>query len=168
MTGVRQGFYRSSGHDSSMPGKWLPFDEIAGGWLNKTEYVQIPKGDLLGLHRYGTQGMKQISNALDDLQLPRGQKVELGADSTGFSTASTRASPLRPSSGPAPKGSKPAYAVRAHPARMRRRLGWAVRDQAETSGGGAYRVRATRAESMWATMCPASRPTPPTSAELSE
>ena len=80
MTGVRQGFYRSSGHDSSMPGKWLPFDEIAGGWFNKTEYVQIPKGDLLGLHRYGTQGMKQISNALDDLQLPRGQEVELGAD----------------------------------------------------------------------------------------
>jgi RHS repeat-associated protein len=70
----RQGFYRSTGTSSGMPGRWLPFDEIleheliyAKGWVNKGEYVR--PGDSR-LHRFGSEEFRSISDALTGQNIP--------------------------------------------------------------------------------------------------
>lgn len=80
-----QAFYRSTGDNSGMKGKWLPVDEFqpADGWLNKSEYLQGKLGDKNNpLHRVGNEEFGEISNELSDLDeaglLPPGQKVPPG------------------------------------------------------------------------------------------
>ena len=70
----RQGFYRSTGRSSGMPGTWLPFDEIfehdlrySKGWFNKGEYVR--PGDSR-LHRFGSEEFKAISETLTSRNIP--------------------------------------------------------------------------------------------------
>jgi RHS repeat-associated protein len=81
-TQERQPFYRSSGNNSGMPGRWLPFDGLGGNprmpddWLNKTRFTSgggFPQGH--PLHRFGSVANMWISNALEALGLPMGQDV---------------------------------------------------------------------------------------------
>ncbi len=72
----RQGFYRSTGVNSGMRGQWLPFDEISGGWINKTQYVQPPGPGRTPLHRFGSDELRDISNALTAENLPRGNPLQ--------------------------------------------------------------------------------------------
>lgn len=65
--GQRQGFYRSSGRNSGMPGAWLPFDGLdLAGWFDKQAYVHHPlvRGVPESLHRFGTKRLKAASEWL--------------------------------------------------------------------------------------------------------
>ena len=71
-----QGFYRSTGHNSKMPGKWLPFDGIMNigfcrNWFDKTEYC-IPKVQA-DLNRFGTVILMKWSSELEVMALPPGK-----------------------------------------------------------------------------------------------
>ena len=73
--GVAQLFYRSSGANSGRPGVFFPFDGLimAGDvpvWFNKRRFVLEDEGH--PLDRYGTQEMKDISDALALLNIPQG------------------------------------------------------------------------------------------------
>ena len=90
-SGVRQGFYRSTGNNSGMPGAWLPYDEHLGHLINKYSYTEaggFPEGDVL--HRFGSMENLEISNALGHLNLPPGgiplnssEQVNIMLDLTG-------------------------------------------------------------------------------------
>lgn len=59
--GKRQGFYRSSGRNSGLPGEWLPFDGLAlNGWFDKSRFIRRDVGEIW-LHRFGTPEMMQLS-----------------------------------------------------------------------------------------------------------
>jgi len=77
----RQAFYRSSGVNSGMRGKWFPFDEILpwDGHLHKETYTQGP-GLKMGspLHRLGSEEFAQISKKLGELPIPEGYQVPAG------------------------------------------------------------------------------------------
>lgn len=74
----RQGFYRSSGKSSRMPGQWLPFDEqfehdlvYGKGWFNKGEYIR-PEDPL---DRFGSEEFRAISDALTGLNIPASNRI---------------------------------------------------------------------------------------------
>lgn len=74
----RQGFYRSTGNNSGMPGAWLPFDEM-GANVNKwgyTEMAGFPEGT--PLHRFGNEEFQSISNELGNMDIPTGAPLESG------------------------------------------------------------------------------------------
>lgn len=61
-----QPFYRSTGRNSGMPGKWLPFDGIVPVhiWFDKHRFCHgIQKDD--PLYRYGEQHYKEAGAELD-------------------------------------------------------------------------------------------------------
>jgi hypothetical protein len=73
----RQAFYRSTGQNSGMPGRWLPFDEVTNippqlrDWFNKAGYTEgIPVG--APLHRVGTPEFARISDALTEMNIGAG------------------------------------------------------------------------------------------------
>lgn len=66
-----QPFYRSSGHNSGLPGIWLPFDGISfqnSLWFSKNRYLQP-------IHRFGTQELKNISDWLSTIDIPEGKTI---------------------------------------------------------------------------------------------
>lgn len=71
-SGEKQGMYRSSGYNSNMPGKWLPFDGIIGGvWFNKIRFVKYYNPNLPPhLERFGTEELLDISKELEDVAIP--------------------------------------------------------------------------------------------------
>jgi RHS repeat-associated protein len=74
----RQGFYRSTGNNSGMPGAWLPFDEM-GANVNKwgyTEMAGFQEGE--PLFRFGNQEFRDISNELGNMDIPVGAPVQSG------------------------------------------------------------------------------------------
>ena len=76
---TRQPFYRSTGRNSGMPEKWLPFDGVLPedgtwkGWFIKDRFGGDNRAD--PLYRYGTEELKAIGNRLDELPIPRGRDV---------------------------------------------------------------------------------------------
>lgn len=72
--------YRSSGHNSGMPGVWLPFDGIArqGTWFDKTAYC-FPVSDI---HRFGTQELKDLSDELGVINIPMGEEASYATINT--------------------------------------------------------------------------------------
>ena len=73
----RVAFYRSSGANSGMRGTWLPFEGEAGQRMLKFG-ENFPEGHRL--HRYGTEEMRNVSNRLGEMDIPRGAiEVEWGA-----------------------------------------------------------------------------------------
>lgn len=73
---LKQGFYRSSGKNSDMPGVWLPFDGVgfhpgSGLWFDKKRFATKDK-----LHRFGTQQLKDISQELTNMNIPSGEVVD--------------------------------------------------------------------------------------------
>lgn len=71
--GKKQGFYRSSGESSGMPGTWLPFDGIGrlvGIWFDKITYCGHNRDS--NLNRFGTQRLKNISDQLGAMDIPQG------------------------------------------------------------------------------------------------
>ena len=75
----RQGFYRSDGTNSGMPGRWLPFDEYTAGQINKFDYTQRPgleKGT--PLHRFGSEEYRSISDELTNANIPEGAPLRSG------------------------------------------------------------------------------------------
>ena len=65
-----QPFYRSTGNNSRMPGRWLPFDGIfrdshAKPWFDKARFC--PEGDL---ERFGTLALKDLSDQLSKEEIP--------------------------------------------------------------------------------------------------
>lgn len=72
-----QPFYRSSGANSFMPGRWLPFDGLrCDGWFDKRRFAVDKYGNGDALHRFGTEEMRLISEGLVD------EKIEQGAEDT--------------------------------------------------------------------------------------
>jgi hypothetical protein len=74
----RQAFYRSSGFNSGMPGRWFPVDEFfpGSGWWNKAAYTQGPGLEPgAPLHRLGTPEFARISMRLGRMSIPTGQEV---------------------------------------------------------------------------------------------
>jgi hypothetical protein len=83
-----QGFYRSEGVNSGMPGRWLPFDEVferdafhSEGWVNKMRYTEmggipkrLPNGEPNPLHRFGNEENRNISDALGGMNIPPGER----------------------------------------------------------------------------------------------
>lgn len=74
--GSTQGFYLSTNVEAK--NQWLPFDGIisianARPWFNKTNFHQIPKTD--HLYRYGTEELKQLSQILENNQIPEGKEA---------------------------------------------------------------------------------------------
>lgn len=67
--GTRQPFYRSTGQNSKMPGKWLPFDGIAkqGAWFHKSRFCAWPVPNRL--HRLGTDELAEVSIALGNIPI---------------------------------------------------------------------------------------------------
>ena len=81
LSGKAQGMYRSTGQNSAMPGRWLPFDGVTSPygqeWFNKARYVreyhpQIPPH----LQRFGTEEIKKLSDYMSTLAIPIGQVVD--------------------------------------------------------------------------------------------
>jgi len=74
----RQGFYRSTGNNSGMPGTWLPFDEM-GANVNKWGYTEMA-GFQEGtpLFRFGNQEFRNISAELGQMDIPMGAPVQNG------------------------------------------------------------------------------------------
>lgn len=70
----KQGFYRSSGKNSGMEGRWLPFDGVGsrgGLWFDKSKYCHNLKDGLL--YRFGNELLLGISNELANLDIPVGE-----------------------------------------------------------------------------------------------
>lgn len=81
----RQAFYRSTGINSKIIGKWFPVDEIrpADGWFNKASYTEGPGlGEGMPLHRIGNAEFAKISEELTAMTIPRGQQVPSGRTET--------------------------------------------------------------------------------------
>lgn len=82
-SGEIQPFYRSSGKNSRLPGAWLPFDGIQilritrhaeHTWMDKQRFTERPSlQEGTPLHRYGTDELKQISEALGSMDIAEGQ-----------------------------------------------------------------------------------------------
>jgi hypothetical protein len=86
-----------------MPGAWLPFDEVLpetmGGWINKWRFTDpqhggVAEGDPSGLHRFGTEENRDISNTLGTMTIPPGRpatpsEVNDWLDSNGVPTTPT-------------------------------------------------------------------------------
>ena len=70
--GDRQPMYRSSGFNSGMPGKWLPFDGIyLGAWFDKSAYCTprvTPE-----FQRTGTPELVEIGSMLGSLDIEDGR-----------------------------------------------------------------------------------------------
>lgn len=70
--GERQGFYRSSGRNSGMPGKWLPFDGVAllmgSTWFDKENYLGVGE-----YFRVGSAKLLAASLELGSLDIPAGR-----------------------------------------------------------------------------------------------
>ena len=66
--GSLQPFYRSTGENSGMPGRWLPFDGFGGppskSWYRKDRYGQGEFARGTPLHRFGSEENKTISDLL--------------------------------------------------------------------------------------------------------
>lgn len=74
--GKWQGFYRSSGRNSGLKGIFLPFDGISSGpWFIKNRFCG-PGIDEKGLHRYGTEENKLISEKLGKEKIPEGAAAD--------------------------------------------------------------------------------------------
>ena len=74
--GSKQGFYRSTGHNSGMPNTWLPFDglvTVPHGWFDKTKYCRrnLPPY----LQRFGTELLASVSKRLGAANIPTGEEV---------------------------------------------------------------------------------------------
>ncbi len=70
--GALRPMYRSTGHNSGMPGTWLPFDGIKyrGSWFDKTMYctpVALPE-----FQRFGDQATKDLSELLSTMDISEG------------------------------------------------------------------------------------------------
>ena len=81
--GELQPFYKSTGVNSKRPGVWLPFDSISlFSHFRKSRYSHgiDADGDKLNtdhpLHRYGSEELKAISEALADIEIPDGFELE--------------------------------------------------------------------------------------------
>jgi hypothetical protein len=94
-SGKRQAFYKSTGRNSYMPGKWLPFDGITFGVIDGTPMIYLfskgayttgkdSEGRDLGrsdnpLNRYGTPELKEIGEQITSLNragmIPKGEKT---------------------------------------------------------------------------------------------
>lgn len=79
----RQPFYRSSGHNSGLPGEWLPFDGlnayagcIPSLWFDKDAYMQgMCRMRGHPLYRLGNEALADLSRQLKALNIGRGQPV---------------------------------------------------------------------------------------------
>jgi RHS repeat-associated protein len=84
-----QGFYRSEGVNSGMPGRWLPFDEVferdtalgSEGWVNKGRFTEmngvpkrLPDGQPNPLYRFGSEENRDLSDALGRTNIPPGER----------------------------------------------------------------------------------------------
>lgn len=68
---LRQGFYRSTGKNSGMAGVWLPFDGVSwifNYWFDKNRFCENCE-----LVRYGNSELKEISDYLGTLDIPKGE-----------------------------------------------------------------------------------------------
>ena len=81
----RQPFYKSTGRNSHKPDTWLPFDGVmypeSIEWFDKQAYG---RGREHPLHRYGTEELKQVSDALAGMEIPQGTEVKSGMDVNFF------------------------------------------------------------------------------------
>jgi RHS repeat-associated protein len=84
-----QGFYRSTGTNSGMSNQWLPFDELIpkkgfykDRFTGEGRYAgqHVPKE----LERYGTQELKDIGEALDQMDIPAGTEFKTIAEGNEF------------------------------------------------------------------------------------
>jgi hypothetical protein len=69
---IVQPMYRSNGHNSGMPGTWLPFAGIAMGALDKTNYC-VPAVESK-FHRFGNQELKDLSDELGVMEIETGKE----------------------------------------------------------------------------------------------
>jgi len=68
---LRQGFYRSTGRNSRMPDVWLPFDGV--GWIFNYWFDKQRFCENCELVRYGNSELKEISDYLATLDIPKGE-----------------------------------------------------------------------------------------------
>lgn len=83
-SGKRQPFYKSTGRNSGMPGRWLPFDGI---W---PECPAFPRGWFINdryagpIHRYGTEALRMASEAIEASHPPSGSPLATADAVNGF------------------------------------------------------------------------------------
>jgi hypothetical protein len=73
----RQAFYRATGKNSGIKGRWLPFDELVpqmGSYVNKSAYIEGVEGT--PLERFGRPELKSISEQLGAMDLPQGGELQ--------------------------------------------------------------------------------------------
>ena len=75
--GTTQGFYRSTGRHSGKPGTWFPCDGIMHVydkpiWIVKDRFCNVKSAELM---RYGTKFLKAVSDALNEIEIPKGKEV---------------------------------------------------------------------------------------------
>src|SRR5688572_27938273 len=76
--GKLQPFYKSSGRNSGMKGRWLPFDGVLCFegrplWFDKGRFASP---SFTRLHRFGTQELKDISDKLGQMDIPEGEETD--------------------------------------------------------------------------------------------
>jgi hypothetical protein len=104
--GAPQLFYRSSGKNSGAPGVFFPFDGIVmvdnfPVWFNKRRFTCDPneawnKYPFGMLYRFGTQQMKDISDALHLINLPEGVPTSDGNRVNRLLTQCVSSNQLKP------------------------------------------------------------------------
>lgn len=71
-----QGFYRSSGRNSGMPGRWFPFDGLQPGWFDKSRFCRRHQGCGHPLERYGEERYRLVGERLGSLAIPPASEVD--------------------------------------------------------------------------------------------
>ena len=89
--GVQQPFYRSTGRNSRMPGRWFPFDGImptgpSKNWFIKDMFAEGIFGDRANpLYRYGGRPeLKEIGDQLGQASIPKGREIADNVDVNKF------------------------------------------------------------------------------------
>lgn len=74
--GWKQGFYRSSGRNSGKAGRWFPFDGYKKNihWFDKSRFCLYGQ-KYTEMERYGFPVLKQIGDALGNLQIQEGKET---------------------------------------------------------------------------------------------
>ncbi|NOT54861.1 MAG: RHS repeat-associated core domain-containing protein [Deltaproteobacteria bacterium] len=77
-----QGFYRSTGDNSAMRDRWLPFNGYVPwmNWWSKEAFTTGNAKKGTPLYRFGNHEFQSISYALGEMNIPKGEELSSGMD----------------------------------------------------------------------------------------